>query len=242
MQRKIKRAIDIFLALVLLVVLAPVLLGFLVALWILEGRPLFYVSRRFVGRDRSIRVFKFRTMYRDAMSPKYRLEERFMRDGYLDIPRTCEVYTPIGRLMERWQIVELPQLLNVLFDGMSLIGNRPLPERNVNLLRASFPNWGERFDSPAGITGISQVAGKLFLDPVHRLALEAAYSRIYQSGNVLRCDFLILWYTAKIVLTGSGVSPLEAFRVVNLEPPDLAELGRAQERAKRQIAAAGGQR
>ena len=43
---------------------------------------------------------------RDAASPRYRLAERYMRNGYLDIPRECEVYTPIGRLLEKFQVVE----------------------------------------------------------------------------------------------------------------------------------------
>jgi lipopolysaccharide/colanic/teichoic acid biosynthesis glycosyltransferase len=237
--RIIKRAIDIAGAVLGLALLSPVMLLSVVLLWMLEGRPLFYISRRYVSRTRSMRVLKFRTMYRDAKSPKYRLEERFMRDGYLDIPRTCEVYTPIGRIIERFQIVELPQLWNVLFDGMSLIGNRPLPEQNVSLLKENHPNWGERFDSPAGITGIAQVAGKLFLDPAHRIQLEAAYSAIYRSGNILRCDALIFWYTLRMILTGVGVSPLDAFRIVELEPPDLGALEHARRRMMAQAAGGG---
>jgi lipopolysaccharide/colanic/teichoic acid biosynthesis glycosyltransferase len=141
--------------------------------------------------------------------------------------------------MERLQIVELPQLLNVLFDGMSFIGNRPLPERNVNLLRQHHHNWAERFASPAGITGIAQVAGKLFLDPVHRLQLEAGYSAVYKSGNILRCDFLILWYTLKVVVTGKGISPMDAYRIVNLDPPDLASMEPVRKETMVRKAAAG---
>ena len=122
--------------------------------------------------DRTIPVFKFRTMVRDATSPKYRLAERYMRDGYLDIPLSCEVYTPLGRLLERLQIVELPQMLNVLFHGMSIIGNRPLPQDNVRCLQ-KHDGWEQRFDCPAGISGISQIVGKLNLRPEERLSLRS---------------------------------------------------------------------
>lgn len=92
-----------------------------------------------------------------------------MVNGYLDIPLTCEVFTRIGRLIERTQIVEVPQLLNVIAGEMSLIGNRPLTHDNIQLLKRN-ENWEKRFTSPAGITGIAQVIGKLNLEPAQRLA------------------------------------------------------------------------
>ena len=113
-----KRLIDIILASIILVLTLPVTISVAILCLVLQGWPIFYISRRCVSPDRTIPVFKFRTMVRDATSPKYRLAERYMRDGYLDIPLSCEVYTPLGRLLERMQIVELPQMLNVLFHGM----------------------------------------------------------------------------------------------------------------------------
>lgn len=202
----LKRAIDILVAAILLVILAPLILCAALLLLLMEGRPIFYVSTRYIGLHRPVRVMKFRTMIRDANSPKYRLKERFMRDGYLDIPVSCEVYTPIGRILERLQIVELPQLLNVLIDGMSLVGNRPLPKENLELV-AQFPAWEKRFESPGGITGISQIVGKLNLTPARRLRLESLYSKVYQEGNITRCDSLIIWHTvASVLLRNEGIT------------------------------------
>ena len=205
-NRVLKRSFDILVTAVLMLIFAPVFLCAAVLLLLTEGRPIFYISTRYIGLNRPVRVIKFRTMVRDARSPKYELKERFMRDGYLDIPLTCEVYTPIGRILERLQIVELPQLLNVLIDGMSLVGNRPLPKENVELL-AQFPGWEKRFESPGGITGISQVVGKLNLTPAKRLRLESLYSKVYQEGNILRCDCLIIWHTtAGVLLRNEGIT------------------------------------
>jgi lipopolysaccharide/colanic/teichoic acid biosynthesis glycosyltransferase len=205
-NRVLKRSFDILVSAILLVVLAPLILGAAVLLLLAEGRPIFYVSTRYIGLDRPVRVIKFRTMVRDACSAKYRLNERFMRDGYLDIPVSCEVYTPIGRIVERLQIVELPQLLNVLIDGMSLVGNRPLPRENLKLL-AQFPAWEKRFESPGGITGIAQIVGKLNLTPAMRLRLESLYSKVYEEGNITRCDFLIIWHTtARVLLRNEGIT------------------------------------
>jgi lipopolysaccharide/colanic/teichoic acid biosynthesis glycosyltransferase len=205
-NRVLKRSVDILVAAILLVVLAPLILCVAVLLLLTEGRPIFYVSTRYIGLNRPVRVIKFRTMIRDACSPKYMLNERFMRDGYLDIPQSCEVYTPIGRILERLQIVELPQLLNVLVDGMSLVGNRPLPKENLELL-AQFPAWEKRFESPGGITGIAQIVGKLNLTPATRLRLESLYSKVYEEGNITRCDFLIIWHTtAGVLLRNEGIT------------------------------------
>jgi lipopolysaccharide/colanic/teichoic acid biosynthesis glycosyltransferase len=205
-NRFLKRSFDILVTAILLFILTPVFLCAAVLLLLTQGRPIFYVSTRYIGLNRPVRVIKFRTMVRDASSPKHRLGERFMRDGYLDIPLDCEVYTPVGRILERLQIVELPQILNVLIDGMSLVGNRPLPKENVELL-AQFPGWEKRFESPGGITGISQVVGKLNLTPAKRLRLESLYSRVYQEGNIIWCDCLIIWHTtAGVLLRNEGIT------------------------------------
>lgn len=206
-QQALKRTIDVVVASVLLIALSPVLALVALAILVLEGRPIFYNSRRFISADRSITVYKFRTMVRDAASVKYRLAERFMRDGYLDIPLSCEVYSQIGRIIERTQLVEIPQLLNVLAGQMSLIGNRPLPFPNLQSLK-SHPNWAERFESPGGMTGIAQVVGKLNLQPTERLALEAGYSEVYKHGNVIKCDMMIAMHTLLIVAFAQPL-PLE---------------------------------
>ena len=203
----LKRVSDIFLAVAILTALLPVLFVAALMIRIFEGTPVFYVSRRFISLDKSATIYKFRTMVKDATSPKYQLRERFMRDGYLDIPLECEVYTSIGRFLERTQLVETLQLLNILFDRMSFVGNRPLPKDNIDLLR-KFEGWQERFDSPAGITGISQIVGKYGLLPHQRLYLERLYSNVYKSakGNIVLCDLYIIAYTVLLLLTGRYLS------------------------------------
>jgi lipopolysaccharide/colanic/teichoic acid biosynthesis glycosyltransferase len=218
-QQRLKRVIDVILAASILVCASPFLLLVALLIWILEGRPIFYVSRRHVTADRTIPILKFRTMVRDATDPKYRLRERFMKDGYLDIPRTCEVYTPIGRFLERVQIVEVPQMINVIFHGMSLIGNRPLPAENVRLLK-KYPNWNARFDSPAGITGLAQVVGKIRLRPEQRLGLEAAYSKRYQRGDIMLCDVFIFFSTLAVIFLSLNVRVDTAYRLIGMGAPE----------------------
>lgn len=197
----IKRALDIVFSAVLLCVLLPIFTFVAITILLLEGKPICYISKRYVSRDEEISIPKFRTMVPDAATGKYRLNERYMRDGYLDIPLVCEVYTPIGRILERTQVVEMLQFLTVFSGKMSFIGNRPLPKQNVLLLQ-KFEGWEERFNSPAGISGISQVVGKYGLLPEERLELERLYSKVYQEGNVVWCDIKVVFYTFRLLLTG----------------------------------------
>lgn len=196
---KTERIIELIIASFLLIILAPVLLVIALAILLTEGRPICYASHRFIKPDKKVLILKFRSMVVDATHPKYDLHGRFMRDGYLDIPTSCEVYTPIGKFLERTQLVEILQLINVIFNGMSFVGNRPLPQTNIDLLK-QFPGWEKRFDSPYGMTGISQVVGKFSLEPKERLELELLYSTVYNKGNILKCDCLIILHTIRLIL------------------------------------------
>ena len=208
----IKRTLDVLFSAVLLCILLPIFVLVAVSILLFEGRPVCYISRRYVSKNEEVFIPKFRTMVPDAASDKYRLNERYMREGYLDIPLVCEVYTPIGRILERTQLVETLQLMTVFSGKMSFIGNRPLPKQNIELLQ-QFDGWEERFDSPAGISGISQVVGKYGLLPEQRLELERLYSKVYQEGNVVWCDVMVVLYTIRLLLTGKSL-PLEKAMVL----------------------------
>jgi len=173
----------------------------------MQGWPIFYVSKRMVGLNKEIKIFKFRTMVKDAKSEKYGLEEKYMINGFLDIPLDSEVYTKIGRILERTQLVEVPQMFSVLFGSLSIVGNRPLPKKNIELLKNSHPGlWKERFNSPAGITGISQVVGKFSLSSKERLELECLYSKVYLDGNILKADAYIFFSTIILLLLHDSVA------------------------------------
>jgi lipopolysaccharide/colanic/teichoic acid biosynthesis glycosyltransferase len=173
----------------------------------MQGWPIFYISKRMVSINKTISIIKFRTMVKDAKSDKYGLEKKYMKDGYLDIPLTSEVYTPIGRILEKTQIVEVPQVFAVLFGKISFVGNRPLPEKNIELLKKKYPEkWEDRFKAPAGITGISQVVGKFGLSSEQRLELEGLYSKVYEEGNILKADAYIFFSTVILLLFQSPVA------------------------------------
>ena len=154
-----------------------------------------------IGINKEIKIFKFRSMVKNASDPKYELESKYMVDGYLDIPLSDKVYTRFGKFLEKTQIVEVPQIIHVLTGKLSFIGNRPLPKSNIEILKKSFPDlWYLRFESPAGLTGISQVVGKFNLTAKKRLELESLYSRVYNEGNILKADIYIFFSTIVLIL------------------------------------------
>ena len=207
MYKLIKKIEDIVFAISILVFFGPILLLIILISFFVQGWPIFYISKRMVGLNKEINIIKFRSMVRDAKSEKYGLEKKYMKNGYLDIPIESEVFTPIGRILEKTQLVEVPQVFAVLFGKISFVGNRPLPMKNVELLKKKFPEkWERRFNSPAGITGIAQVVGKLKLNPEERLELESLYSKVYQEGNVLKADAYIFFSTIILLILHDSVA------------------------------------
>jgi len=199
--RSTKKVEDIVFSLSTLIIFLPIIIIIVILSFFIQGRPIFYISERIVGFQKKIHIIKFRTMVKDAKDPKWGLEEKYMKDGYLDVPIYSKVYTPFGRFLEKTQLVEILQVFQVLFNHMSFVGNRPLPEKNVELLKMRFPGkWQERFKSPAGITGITQVVGKFNLTSEQRLELETLYSKVFNEGNILKADAYIFFSTIILLL------------------------------------------
>ncbi len=153
-RRPGKRVFDAAVALVALVVMSPIML--LAALFVLleDGRPVFFVQQRQTRGGRNFGCLKFRTMQRDADDIKSALSSVNACDGPQFFARHDPRVLQIGRLLRRWHIDELPQLINVLRGDMSLVGPRPSPESENQLC----PAWREaRLSVPAGLTGQWQV-------------------------------------------------------------------------------------
>ncbi|MFD7319700.1 sugar transferase [Streptomyces sp. NPDC059875] len=152
-----KRVLDIVLALLALILLSPILLVTACAIKVSSAGPVLYLQER-VGRDgKPFRMLKFRSMRRDA--------ER-QRSAYLDLNecagplfkiRHDPRVTPVGHVLRKWSIDELPQLLNVIHGEMSLVGPRPpLPEE----CEQYGPRERQRLLVKPGITCIWQVSGR----------------------------------------------------------------------------------
>lgn len=188
--RALKRAVDLLLAVILIVVLSPVF-G-LAALMILldDGEPIFFRQTR-VGRGmRHFQVLKFRTMIPDAE----------VYTGPVLAAEGDPRITRAGRILRRFRIDELPQIINVLRGEMSFIGPRPeRPEFVANHL-ATIRGYGERFRVKPGITGLAQVNGGYATTP----DLKLKYDLVYLYNQSLSMDFQVAMETLRVVLTGRG--------------------------------------
>jgi lipopolysaccharide/colanic/teichoic acid biosynthesis glycosyltransferase len=116
--------------------------------------------------------FKFRTMFADADERQGALEDSNEKAGAIFKIRRDPRITPIGRFLRRWSIDELPQLFNVLRGEMSLVGPRPLPQRDYERL----DDWHrKRYLVLPGMTGLWQVSGRSELDFDELVRLDFLY-------------------------------------------------------------------
>lgn len=196
-----KRLLDMTLATVAAIAWVPVLLIAGGMVLIFTGRPVLYRSMRRVDSGKVIRIVKFRTMVKNAEQLANRATVPVDNNvRFLNIPPTSPLYTRVGRLLERCGITELPQFAHVLRGQMSIVGNRPLPENVMRLLREEYPNAEDRFLTPAGLTGPAQLVGRDSLTDGERLTLEGAYCRAAIQSYSMWLDFSILLYTVLIVI------------------------------------------
>ena len=181
-----KRLLDTGVAAVGLVVAAPLLMIAGVAVALTMGRPIFFSQVRPGFRGRPITMYKLRTML-DAVD----------QNGTL--LSDAERLTPLGRLLRRWSIDELPQLWNVVRGDLSLVGPRP---QLMDYLPLYTPEQARRHDVKPGLTGWAQVNGRNGIGWARRLELDVWYVDNWSFW----LDLKIAVMTAKVVLLGSGVS------------------------------------
>jgi exopolysaccharide biosynthesis polyprenyl glycosylphosphotransferase len=193
-----KRMLDFSVSLVLLSLLAPAMLLIGVLVRATSPGPAFFRQVRIGLNKRRFTIYKFRTMLVDAEAHQQSLESRNESDGAAfkikDDPRV----TPLGRVLRKTSLDELPQLINVLKGSMSLVGPRPLPLRDF--ARFSQDWHRRRFSVKPGITCLWQVKGRnaLPFDQWMRLDME------YIDNWSLRMDFEILFRTAFAVFNKTG--------------------------------------
>ncbi len=189
----IKRAFDLFFALLLLIVSLPIQLLAMIALLIDSGFPVFYCQERVGQGGRVFTIVKFRSMISDAE------EDGTPRWANKGDPRV----TRVGRLLRISRIDELPQIYNVLRGDMSFVGPRPERPFFVRHLLEDIPYYDLRHSVKPGVTGWSQVRypyGASVGDSMQKLQ----YDLYYVKNHSLFLDLLILVDTVQVVLLGKG--------------------------------------
>ncbi len=194
----IKRCIDVAGSAFGLIVFSPLLLLIAAAIKLTSPGPVLFTQERYGLNKRSFRMFKFRSMVPDAERLQEQLESQNEAGGpVFKIHRDPRV-TPIGRLLRRTSLDELPQLLNVLKGDMSLVGPRPLPFRDVSRFNAGW--LMRRFSVKPGITCLWQIHGRSNTAFDKWIELDLKYIDNWS----LTLDIKILAQTVPAVLFGIG--------------------------------------
>jgi exopolysaccharide biosynthesis polyprenyl glycosylphosphotransferase len=193
----LKRTFDVIGATLLLTLLSPVLAGIALAVRLTSRGPVLYRSARPGIGGAPFACLKFRTMHHDAEHAQDDLESLNEMDGALFKIRDDPRLTPVGRLLRRFSLDELPQLVNVVRGEMSLVGPRPLPLRDFERLE----DWHKkRYLVLPGITGLWQVSGRADLDFDDLVRLDFLYLERWS----VALDLVILLKTVPAVLTRRG--------------------------------------
>jgi exopolysaccharide biosynthesis polyprenyl glycosylphosphotransferase len=199
----IKRGLDLLLSLLLLIAVAPILLVCAILIKLTSPGPVFFVQKRIGLNKRVFSIYKFRTMVAHAEQKLQEIEHLNEVSGPVFKIKNDPRLTPIGKLLRKTSIDELPQLFNVLSGDMSLVGPRPLQLRDYELLTETGEDWQRcRFSVRPGITCLWQVNGRSSL-PFHQwMELDLEYVRNWS----LWLDLQILARTIPAVLRGSGAA------------------------------------
>lgn len=182
----VKRAADILLSGIATVLFSPIMLVTAIAIKAYDGGPVFYSQTRLTKGGREFGVLKFRSMKVNAE-----------KDGVarLSSGENDPRITPVGRIIRKCRIDELPQLLNILKGDMTIVGPRPERPSIAAEYEQAMPEFNLRLQVKAGLTGYAQVYGKYNTTPYDKLLMDL----MYISHASMLDDLFIMFATVKIL-------------------------------------------
>jgi exopolysaccharide biosynthesis polyprenyl glycosylphosphotransferase len=196
-QLQVKRAFDLVLGIIALVFVLPLMIILALAIWLQDRGPVIFKQPRVGENGRLFTIYKFRTMVLNAEQLSDAVALRDENGNLIHKTRSDPRVTPIGHILRRFSLDELPQLFNVLQGSMSLVGPRP----ELPYLVEKYQPWQrKRFTVPPGITGWWQITGRSDR-PMHLNTEDDLY---YIQNYSLMLDIVILMRTAWAVIIGRG--------------------------------------
>ena len=183
-QRFAKRAMDIIVSLLMLILTSPIFLISALAIKLYDGGPIFFRQERGTVGGKVFRIHKFRSMVVDS--------EKF---GVIPTGENDPRITPVGKILRATRMDELPQLIDILLGDMSLVGPRPERIEHMRLYSESIPEFAYRLKFRGGLTGLAQLYGKYNTAPYDKLQLDLMYIQNYS----LLLDIKLLLMTVKIM-------------------------------------------
>jgi lipopolysaccharide/colanic/teichoic acid biosynthesis glycosyltransferase len=202
LRHRVKRAVDVAGAFTALFLLWPVMVVIALLIKYTSRGPVMFRQQRRGYRGRIFNVLKFRTMTVDAEQRLVDLENsNESAGGVLFKLKNDPRVTPLGAFLRRHSLDELPQVINVLFGEMSLVGPRPLQLRDSDKLLAIDPEaYHRRLQVLPGVTGPWQVGGRSELDYARMITLDLDYVQNWSLGR----DLAIICKTFYVVVHRKG--------------------------------------
>lgn len=180
----LKRLSDIVISVTAILLLSPIMIVTALGIKLYDHGPVFYKQTRLTKDGRRFEIIKFRSMKMDAEKNGAQLST--VHDDRI---------TPIGKIIRKLRIDELPQLFNILKNDMAVVGPRPERPEIASQYEQDIPEFHLRLRVKAGLTGYAQVYGKYNTTPLDKLKLDL----IYIAQRSVLFDLRILFYTLKII-------------------------------------------
>lgn len=184
-QRIAKRVFDLIVSLIGLVLASPIMLMAYIGIKLSDGGPAIFAQERVTRDNKVFKLYKFRTMVVNAEK----------HTGPVLATDKDPRITPLGAFMRSTRIDELPQLFNVIFGHMSIVGPRPERQYFIDQFKQYIPDFEYRLAVKAGVTGLAQVLGKYTTTPEDKLRYDLLYIRNYS----FLLDLRIVLQTIKTV-------------------------------------------
>ncbi|HYK07906.1 MAG TPA: sugar transferase [Candidatus Eisenbacteria bacterium] len=204
-----KRLLDILFALFLLVIFSPVIIIVIIAIWLSSPGPILADTPQRVGKSGKLfKMYKFRSMVRNAHeilreNPQFaNLFEDYKKGSYKlkNDPRI----TPVGRIIRKYSLDEVPQLVNILMGDMSLVGPRAYYPDELRDQQKNYPSTKDAvkvvLSVKPGLTGFWQVSGRSQINFDKRIAMDAEYVH----KRSIMYDIAIILQTPWAMISGKG--------------------------------------
>lgn len=185
-QRIAKRLTDIGISLLALILLSPLMLGCALAIKLEDHGSVFYKQKRLTKYGRVFEVYKFRTMKEENSIHK-------------SVTEDDDRITRVGKVLRKYRIDELPQMLNILKGDMTVVGPRPEMLENVEKYTSELPEFSYRLRMKAGLTGLAQISGKYNTSPKDKLIMDLMYIENYSIWQ----DFKLIFQTITVFFKAS---------------------------------------
>lgn len=185
-QRIVKRLTDLAVSIVGLVIASPIMLGCAIAIKLDDGGKVLYKQKRLTKYGRVFEVYKFRTMKEENSINK-------------SVTENDDRITRVGKVLRKFRIDELPQLINILNGDMTVVGPRPEMLENVEKYTEELPEFSYRLRMKAGLTGLAQISGKYNTSPKDKLVMDLMYIENYSIWQ----DFKLIFQTITVFLKAS---------------------------------------